>query len=96
LRRGQYDHSFRHFPKKTVPLIVQDICSWAVSLSPDHVLFVADLLHAVHDFAIKRPGDSNSGSIRTAPVKCSAGPLPDGCESLRLISIIHSFVLAWL
>jgi hypothetical protein len=30
---------------------------------------------------------SNSGSIRTAPVKYSASALPDGCEPLRLISI---------
>src|SRR5215469_16195802 len=29
----------------------------------------------------------NSGSIRTLPVKCSAGPLAEGCESLCLISI---------
>src|SRR4051812_5360651 len=28
-----------------------------------------------------------SGSIRTVPVKYSAGPLPDGCEPMRLISI---------
>jgi hypothetical protein len=25
--------------------------------------------------------------MRTVPVKYSAGPLPDGCEPLRLISI---------
>src|SRR6516164_6752671 len=29
----------------------------------------------------------NSGSIRTLPVKCSAGPLAEGCEPLCLISI---------
>src|SRR6266850_2171179 len=29
----------------------------------------------------------NSGSMRTVPVKYSAGPLADGCEPLRLISI---------
>src|SRR5438309_11600124 len=29
----------------------------------------------------------NSGSIRTVPVKCSAGPTCDGCEPLRLISM---------
>src|ERR687884_990225 len=28
-----------------------------------------------------------SGSIRTVPVKYSSGPLPDGCEPLRLISM---------
>ena len=28
-----------------------------------------------------------SGSIRTVPVNQSAGPLPEGCEPLRLISI---------
>jgi hypothetical protein len=30
---------------------------------------------------------ANKGSMRTAPVNHSAGPLPDGCEPLRLISI---------
>src|SRR5438128_6159554 len=36
-----------------------------------------------------RPGwaASNSGSIRTVPVNQSAGPLPEGCEPLLLISI---------
>jgi hypothetical protein len=29
----------------------------------------------------------NSGSIRTLPVKYSAGPLVEGCEPLCLISI---------
>ena len=32
-------------------------------------------------------GASNSGSMRTLPVNHSAGPVPDGCEPLRLISI---------
>jgi len=32
-------------------------------------------------------GAFNSGSTRTEPVKYSAGPLPEGCETLRLISI---------
>src|SRR6267154_476355 len=32
-------------------------------------------------------GGLASGSTRTVPVKYSAGPLPDGCEPLRLISI---------
>ena len=32
-------------------------------------------------------GASNSGSMRTVPVNQSAGPLADGCEPLRLISI---------
>src|SRR5438105_9701790 len=32
-------------------------------------------------------GGLNSGSTRTVPVKYSAGPLPEGCEPLRLISI---------
>jgi hypothetical protein len=32
-------------------------------------------------------GAENSGSIRTVPVNQSAGPLPDGCAPLRLISI---------
>src|SRR5436190_11230032 len=32
-------------------------------------------------------GASNSGSIRTVPVNQSAGPWPDGCEPLRLMSI---------
>src|SRR5579871_1850173 len=32
-------------------------------------------------------GGSNRGSIRTEPVKVSAGPLRDGWEPLRLISI---------
>ena len=29
-----------------------------------------------------------SGSIRTVPVKYSAGPLPDGCEPMRFMSIV--------
>ena len=29
-------------------------------------------------------GAWNSGSMRTVPVKYSAGPLPEGCEPLRL------------
>src|SRR3954470_19474223 len=32
-------------------------------------------------------GASNSGSIRTLPVKYSSGPLPEGCEPFDLISI---------
>src|SRR5919198_6466310 len=33
-------------------------------------------------------GDAwNSGSIRTVPVNQSSGPLPDGCEPTRLISM---------
>jgi hypothetical protein len=36
-------------------------------------------------------GAWNSGSTRTAPVKYSIGPLPDGCEPFRLISIITLF-----
>src|SRR2546425_10846071 len=32
-------------------------------------------------------GASNRGSIRTVPVNHSAGPLPEGCEPLRLMSI---------
>ena len=32
-------------------------------------------------------GGLNSGSMRTVPVNHSAGPLPEGCEPLRLISI---------
>src|SRR4051794_40609758 len=39
-------------------------------------------------------GGLNSGSIRTVPVNQSAGPLPDGCEPLRLISI--GLLLCWL
>ncbi len=34
-------------------------------------------------------GGLNSGSIRTVPVNHSAGPLPDGCAPLRLISIAN-------
>src|SRR5580658_6269507 len=33
-------------------------------------------------------GARNSGSMRTAPVKYSSGPLPDGREPLGLISIV--------
>src|SRR5262249_29364645 len=33
-------------------------------------------------------GASNSGSILTAPVKYASGPLADGCDPLRLISMI--------
>src|ERR1700743_1814912 len=36
-------------------------------------------------------GGELSGSIRTVPVKYSAGPLPEGCEPLRLISIIFIY-----
>src|SRR5213082_268489 len=32
-------------------------------------------------------GDSNSGSMRTVPVKYSSGPLPEGCEPFLLTSI---------
>ncbi len=32
----------------------------------------------------------NKGSIRTVPVNQSAGPLPEGCDPLRLISIVSS------
>src|ERR1044072_8802661 len=35
-------------------------------------------------------GASNNGSMRTKPVNQSAGPLLDGCEPLRLISISFS------
>src|SRR6266700_5258360 len=35
-------------------------------------------------------GAWNSGSIRTVPVNQSAGPSPDGCEPIRLISIYQS------
>src|SRR5579871_3977590 len=37
---------------------------------------------------------SNSGSILTAPVKCSADPVVDGREPFRLISMIASLI-AW-
>ena len=37
----------------------------------------------------------NSGSMRTVPVNHSAGPLPDGCEPARLISMCDSSCLAW-
>src|SRR5581483_11363185 len=32
-------------------------------------------------------GASKRGSMRTVPVKYSAGPLPEGCEPILLISI---------
>src|SRR5208337_4302959 len=35
-------------------------------------------------------GALNSGSMRTAPVNHSAGPLPDGSEPLRLMFIVFS------
>src|ERR1700677_4345018 len=35
-------------------------------------------------------GAGNSGSMRTVPVNQSAGPLLEGCEPLRLISILFS------
>jgi hypothetical protein len=38
-------------------------------------------------------GASNNGSMRTAPVKYSAGPLPEGREPLRSISIWLAFRL---
>src|ERR1019366_2730236 len=37
-------------------------------------------------------GGLNSGSTRTVPVKYSAGPLPEGCEPLLLISISELFL----
>jgi hypothetical protein len=57
------------------------------------VLFVADLFHPANSKVTLAPetragvGASNSGWIRTVPVNQSAGPLPDGCEPLRLVSI---------
>jgi hypothetical protein len=33
------------------------------------------------------PGASKRGSMRTVPVKYSAGPLPEGCEPLLLMSM---------
>src|ERR1700731_2280902 len=36
-------------------------------------------------------GALNSGSTRTVAVKYSAGPLPEGCEPHRLISIVFTF-----
>jgi hypothetical protein len=33
-----------------------------------------------------------SGSILTDPVKYSAGPLPEGCEPLRLISMLFLLI----
>src|SRR5947209_8828030 len=38
-------------------------------------------------------GASNRGSMRTAPVKYSADPLPEGCEPLLLMSISLLFPL---
>jgi hypothetical protein len=37
-------------------------------------------------------GALKSGSTRTVPVKYSAGPLPEGCEPLRLISMVFLFI----
>src|SRR5438128_7631186 len=34
-------------------------------------------------------GESNNGSIRTVPVNQSVGPLPEGCDPLRLMSIFR-------
>ena len=34
-----------------------------------------------------------SGSIRTVQVKYSAGPLPDGCEPMRFMSIVFLLCL---
>ncbi len=34
----------------------------------------------------------NSGSTRTVPVKYSAAPLAEGCEPLRLISIVFNLL----
>ena len=39
-------------------------------------------------------GACNSGSMRTAPVKYSALPLPEGCEPHRLISIVFLSISA--
>src|SRR3954452_17606677 len=36
---------------------------------------------------------ANNGSMRTVPVNQSSGPLPEGCEPLRLSSIRMSFLL---
>src|SRR5438045_3093063 len=35
-------------------------------------------------------GGLNKGSTRTEPVKYSGGPLPEGCEPVRLISICRT------
>jgi hypothetical protein len=35
----------------------------------------------------------NGESMRTVPVNQSAGPLAEGCEPFRLISIFNSFYL---
>src|SRR5881227_2253015 len=35
---------------------------------------------------------SNKGSTRTVPVKYSAGPWPEGCEPLLLISIFYPLI----
>jgi hypothetical protein len=43
-----------------------------------------------------RIGGLNSGSICTVPVNHSAGPLPDGCAPLRLISIVKLSVAGFL
>jgi hypothetical protein len=40
-------------------------------------------------------GGLNSGSIRTVPVNQSAGPLPEGCEPLRLISTVVLLFATW-
>src|SRR6266700_498647 len=38
---------------------------------------------------------SKTGSTRTVPVKYSGGPLPDGCEPARLMSIVRLSGLSW-
>src|SRR5450432_3939017 len=39
-------------------------------------------------------GAVKSGSMRTLPVKYSAGPLPDGCEPIRLISTVLNLAVS--
>jgi hypothetical protein len=34
----------------------------------------------------------NKGSMRTVPVKYSAGPLLEGCDPLRFISMLNSCI----
>jgi hypothetical protein len=41
-------------------------------------------------------GACTNGSMRTLPVKFSAGPLPEGCEPLGFISIVFNLAVGIL
>src|SRR6476646_4405781 len=61
LTRGQYDHSSRHFPKKTATLILQDVRSW------DNCLLLR--LKLIRLRPIHRPSLSGIGNLRRSAIE---------------------------